>query len=122
MAATDLIIPTRLGDATSSLPAGPDAVITHIETSGKFGPTDTITGMGENDCVLYPSFLSEEEANKVFTTLLKGGEFAFQQWYHMPHSKTGKLEPLRRVKVSMAVPDPDTGLIPHYRFPVNDQV
>lgn len=32
------------------------------------------------------------------------GEIDYQQWFHMPHKKTGKLEPLRRTKIAMGRP------------------
>src|SRR3989338_11702793 len=120
MAATDILMPTGVGDATSSIPTTDSTVVKRIDTTGSFHPTESITGFGEDDSVLSPAFLGETEANDVFNSLFNG-EIDFQQWYHMPHPKTGKLEPLRRVKVSMATPDPETGRIPHYRFPVNDQ-
>jgi hypothetical protein len=121
MTTADLLIPTQLGDDSSSLPVDETTIIKRIDTSGNYNSSDVISGMGCNDSILYPAFLNTEEANKVFNTLMKEEEFRFQQWYHMPHAKTGHLEPLRRVKISMATPNSE-GLIPHYRFPVNDQV
>jgi len=120
MSLADILIPTQLGDESAKLSPA-NAVVTKINTSGNYAPTDTITGMGvPNDCVLYPGFLSEEEADLAFNNLMSTEEFQFQQWYHMPDEKTGVLQPLRRVKIAMATPG-QNGLIPHYRFPVNDQ-
>lgn len=115
-----VLLPTQLGDSTASLPTGHDAIVTKINTSGDYSPLDAINGLG-SDSVLYPGFLSLDEADQAFDSLLSEEEFQFQQWYHMPDRKTGRVDPLRRVKIAMATPDPTTGLIPHYRFPVNDQ-
>lgn len=110
------VLPTRLGDESASIPA-PARVVEIMDTACL--PEGVLDNLGAGDSQLFLDFLNESEREQYFNQLLNGGEIDFQQWYHMPNKK-GDLEPLRRVKAALANPTAD-GLIPHYRFPVNDQ-
>lgn len=85
-----------------------------------------LENLGSGDTTLYTSFLNNEESNYIFNELFQQKEFTFQQWYRMPsnlneiNNNNYELHPLRRVKVAMANPT-DDGLIPYFRFPVNNQ-
>lgn len=113
METSTTVIPTRLGDASASLPVC-STVVQRLEEMDLDGAT---FGAGDSRAVL--EFIPEGEREIMFKRLIEEEEFRFQQWHHMP-SKSGSLEPLRRTKVAMATPRED-GLIPHYRFPVNNQ-
>lgn len=75
--------------------------------------------LGSGDITLTENFLSQEDADNAFLVLNNGGEIQYQQWYHMADKKFNLL-PLSRLKIAMADVN-DSGLIPHYRFPVNSQ-
>lgn len=111
-------LPTLRGDGETK--PEPGEVVTYLDSS------HSLLGLGAGDSELKVGFLTEEEADQTFERLQEGGEIAYQQWYHMPNvTKSKRIKPvplakLRRVKVAQALPTTD-GLMPHYRFPVNDQ-
>ena len=113
---THTLIPTMLGDDTTTEP--PPLQPTRLDGAR------AQDGIGAGDAAYHPGLLDPREADQALANLLPaGGEIAYQQWHAMPNRKkpNAPLHPLRRLKVAMAVPDPTTGHIPHYRFPVNDQ-
>jgi uncharacterized protein (DUF924 family) len=80
---------------------------------------ETCENIGSGDTILNNNFLSKEEADTAFFALTDGKEINYQQWHHMADKKFNLL-PLSRLKITMADVD-DNNLIPHYRFPVNNQ-
>lgn len=110
------LIPTSLGDEA---PPAPALHTVHVEADGR-----RVDGLGCGDSAYIPDVFSAEETEAMLQRLLPGGEVTYQQWYHMPDRKhpDRPLRPLARIKVAMATPrDDGSGLVPHYRFPVNDQ-
>lgn len=110
------LIPTSLGDVPA--PAAELRTL-RVATGGL-----RTGGLGAGDSEYHPGVFSPEEAREMLRMLLPGGEIPYQQWYHMPDRKHPEraLRPLSRIKVAMAVPlDDGSGLVPHYRFPVNNQ-
>lgn len=109
------LIPTSLGDGPA-----PAAAVSTVRVVASGQP---VHGLGAGDSAYYPGVFSADEADAILARLLPGGEIPYQQWFHMPDRKhPGRaLKPLSRIKVAMAVPEADSGWIPHYRFPVNDQ-
>jgi len=105
-------LPTNLGDDTSLLPLIDN--ITYIDLSQR------TTGLGAGDTFVIPDFLNNDDATNAFNALVQ--EIPYQQWYHMAsqNKSTSGLKPLSRTKCALALPTED-GLMPHYRFPVNDQ-
>eukprot|EP00455_Lapot_gusevi_P053866 TRINITY_DN84_c0_g1_i1.p1 TRINITY_DN84_c0_g1~~TRINITY_DN84_c0_g1_i1.p1 ORF type:complete len:326 (+),score=151.67 TRINITY_DN84_c0_g1_i1:51-980(+) len=111
------LLPTRLGDESAFVCNQGKARSKTIYDS-----STSLSGLGSGDTNLHVGFLSQEEADAAFQALQLGGEIEYQQWYHMPNAKRPNepLQKLRRIKRALANPTPE-GLIPHYRFPVNDQ-
>lgn len=109
------LIPTALGDGPAPTV---EACTVRVATSGQ--PEH---GLGAGDSAYFPAVFRADEADAMLSRLLPGGELPYQQWYHMPDRRHTEraLKPLSRIKVAMAVPEPGSGRIPHYRFPVNDQ-
>ncbi len=112
------LLPTQLGDD-----AAPPASTPTVTTIEPRSPAP-IHSLGAGDSQYHPALLSPARADRALSCLQQdGGEVTYQQWHAMP--RRGKpraaLHPLRRIKIAMATPDPKTGFIPHYRFPVNDQ-
>ena len=116
------ILPARNGDATAEIVWNDGASVEHSSLD--------YSALGSGD-TFFCDFLTRAEADEFLHNLTPkafggAGEIDFQQWYHMPHKKTGKLEPLRRTKIAMGRPaesDASTTSksMPLYRFPVNDQ-
>ena len=102
------MIPTKLGDDTSTLPVPNN--ISYVD--------DETHLLGAGDTFLIPHFLTETESYAAFQELTT--EIPYQQWYHMPSEKSSGLKPLSRTKCALGLPRED-GWMPHYRFPVNDQ-
>lgn len=83
-----------------------------------------LPALGAGDSRYRPALLDPAQADDALARLgSQGAEITYQQWYAMPRRNKPRaaLHALRRVKIAMAEPDPQTGWIPHYRFPVNDQ-
>lgn len=111
------LIPTMLGDDSSN--AQPSAL-----QPIRLDSTCLLEALGAGDSAYRPSLLSRPEADEALAMLMpEGGEIVYQQWHAMPNRKkpNAPLHPLRRLKIAMATPDPVTGHVPHYRFPVNNQ-
>jgi hypothetical protein len=108
------LVPTSLGDSPP-----PTAALHTVVVAARATPTHDL---GAGDSAYHPGIFTRAEADALLARLLPGGEIGYQQWHHMPDRKRldRALRPLSRIKVAMAVPG-DDGLIPHYRFPVNDQ-
>ena len=116
--APHILLPTQLGDDAAPVASMPP--VTVVDT-GSPAPSYSL---GAGDSQYHPALLNRAQADRALSRLGQGsGEVTYQQWHAMP--RRGKpraaLHPLRRIKVAMATPDPETGFIPHYRFPVNDQ-
>ena len=113
------LLPTMHGD--DSVPVLPTSTPTTV--------LDTASGvelveLGAGDSRYHPALLDRALADLALQRLgQQGAEVRYQQWYAMPQRNKPRaaLHPLRRIKLAMATPDPDTGWVPHYRFPVNDQ-
>ena len=114
------LLPGRMGDDTALVSALRDTA--GRCTTTVFRPGDEpATGIGAGDAFVIHGVLSPEECEAAFTRLTHG-EVDFQQWYHMADARrpTAPLRPLARVKVAQADVN-SAGLLPHYRFPVNNQ-
>ena len=73
-------------------------------------------GSGDSRAVL--SFIPEREREINFAKLFQEGEFVFQRWHHMPSKSRMEAAALHK----SCHGDADRGgLIPYYRFPVNNQ-
>ena len=93
--ASNVLLPTRLGDDTSALPV--PANVTFLSSADSLGAGDTF---------LLPHFLSTREADDAFRQL--AAEIPFQQWFHMAGGdKPAGLKPLSRTKCALAVPQAD---------------
>jgi hypothetical protein len=119
----DPLIPTRLGDATAEVL--PPSVQSMGVEKHVYDPATSVRGIGSGDTDLIVDFLGKEFADEALGLLQDPeGEIIYQQWYHMPSTRkkdrAKPLERLRRLKRALANPTPE-GLLPHYRFPVNDQ-
>ncbi|MCA9708996.1 MAG: alpha-ketoglutarate-dependent dioxygenase AlkB [Myxococcales bacterium] len=112
------LLPTMLGDDVAPVPAS--TPITVLDTAGG----GTLRDLGAGDSHYHPALLDPALADHALDRLGRQGvEVTYQQWHAMPrrNKPPAALHPLRRIKLAMATPDPDTGWVPHYRFPVNDQ-
>ncbi|MBX2801690.1 MAG: alpha-ketoglutarate-dependent dioxygenase AlkB [Myxococcales bacterium] len=80
--------------------------------------------LGAGDSRWEPDFLDPVAAERTLAALLPGGEVPYRQWFHMPDRKRPRraLTPLRRIKCAMTTGPDAHGRVPHYRFPVNDQM
>ena len=112
----DTLIPTLRGDADAPASLLQPHVIPVTDKD--------VMGLGAGDSRWCPRFLSPVEAQDALARLLPGGEVSYGQWYHMPDRKRPHrpLTPLRRIKAAMAIGPDAEGWVPHYRFPVNDQM
>jgi len=113
------LLPTLHGDdAAAVLPTSTPTTV--LDTASGV----ELPGLGAGDSRYLPALLDPALADHALERLgQQGAEVTYQQWYAMPQRNRPRaaLHPLRRVKLAMATPDPDTGFVPHYRFPVNDQ-
>lgn len=111
----DHLIPTLRADAEA-----PETDLSPVLIDGRAD----VDGLGAGDSRWLPGFLDASETAATLATLLPGGEVSYHQWYQLPNRKKPRkgLTPLRRIKAAMALGPDEDGWIPHYRFPVNDQM
>ncbi|CAF0977099.1 unnamed protein product [Didymodactylos carnosus] len=108
---------SQMGDETANIENQQPAANKQVFDSSK-----SLQNLGAGDTELLVQFLTQDEADEAMKNLSVGGEVEYQQWYHMPNRKkvSDPLLKLKRIKRALANKT-DDGLIPYYRFPVNDQ-